>query len=434
MKKLIVVAFFIGFMANPSWLVAQFSVSAELRPRAEMDNGAMRPLPDTVDTRYFVTQRTRLKFDLNREKYQMRLSLQDIRYWGSGDIYSATGVFGSTGGVDIQEAWFRIKLGENHQLTIGRQVLQLDDQRLIATRNWNQYGVAYDALAYGFSKDKWQVSAAVSYNTNANLSNGRQIIDDGLFQTLNKMKTMNYIHVRHDFSKELKASLMAVAAGYLSPKTSSVMYVMGTYGFWLKYDNKTFDVTAEGYYQNGKAQSGKDVKAYMVSLHPGIRAAKLRIGIGVDYFSGDNAENSDYGEMHRTFNKMYGAVFKYYGFMNQYTYMPGSTANGGLLDLYPNVRLPIGDKHNIAVLYHKFYLANPVMLGSEVVTDRDLGSEADLMYTFRPMKELMLQAGISYYFTTPTFKGIKGLGDTPIREPYWVWAMVTFTPNLFTTD
>lgn len=411
---------------------SQFKVSAEFRPRFEMDNGTVKPRPDSVDARYFVTQRTRLKFDFMKEKYQLRLSIQDVRYWGSGDIYSSTGVFGFKNGLDIQEAWFRLKLCEFSDITIGRQVLMLDDQRLIAGRNWNQYGIAYDALRYTFAKNKWKLSAVVSYNTNTNLNNGKFVVDEGFFGTGNIMKSLNFFHLHRVFNQHFQASLLAVGAAYQATSNKEVLYMTGTYGFWLGYKQGIFDMTANLYYQNGRAQSGKEVSAYMATIDPGVKAGIFRIGIGADYISGDNAENADYGEKERTFNRMYGAVFKFYGYMNYYSWMKPSTANGGLVDLYPNIKAFINKKHSITAMFHKFYLANPVFVyEQEISDDQDLGAELDLMYSYKPMKELHVQAGFSYYFTTTTLEQVKKVAGSDISTPYWGWVMITFTPQLF---
>jgi hypothetical protein len=206
---------------------------------------------------------------------------------------------------------------------------------------------------------------------------------------------------------------------------------MATYGLWWKFDNGKFDIMSNMYMQSGRAQSGKEVMAYMLTLHPGIKFGKVRIGIGGDYLSGDNAENDDYGEKERTFNQMYGIGFKYYGFMNYYTYMKASTANGGLIDIYPNVNIPITKKHILMLAYHAFYLANPVMVKTELIDNTDMGSEFDLMYTYKILPELTLQAGASYYITTETFEKVKGVNGSDILAPYWVWTMITFTPELF---
>ena len=97
------------------------------------------------------------------------------------------------------------------------------------------------------------------------------------------------------------------------------------------------------------------------------------------------------------------------------------------------MKIPFAKKHVIYVGYHKFYLANPVLHGPEILDDTDLGSEVDLMYTYTILPEVVLQAGVSYYLTTETLEKVKKVNATDIRSPYWIWTMITFKPNLFTS-
>jgi hypothetical protein len=433
MKRFTAISVLSLLMALPLVSWSQFRVSAELRPRFEMNMGAGSPLPDSLNTQYYVTQRTRLNFDFTREKYQLRLSLQDVRLWGDGDIYSATGVFGSNNGVDIKEAWFRLNIGRHSALKIGRQELKLDDQRLIAGRNWNQFGISYDALVYQFGKNDWDINLALSYNNLMNRNNGRTIYESDFFGNTNLIKTLNYLHIRKKFNKNLTASAMAIASGFRKTDNPGVIYITGTYGFRTKYTLKHFDLSGEIYLQNGKAQSGKDVSAYMLALHPGVKFGDFRLGIGGEYLSGDDARNDNYSEKERTFNTLYGAVYKFNGYMNYYSYKKSSTANGGLIDIYPNLAYRINEKHSLSAYYHFFSLAGPVLISNEVIDDKDLGSELDLVYVYRVMPELTVQAGFSRYFTSSTLEKVKKVSGSPIHTPYWAYVMLTFTPELFNT-
>jgi len=412
---------------------AQFTISAQLRPRAEMNNGAGTPFNDSVSTFYYITQRSRLNLDYITDKYEMRFSLQDVRVWGNGDIYSSTGVYSSTNSVDIYEAWFKIKFGSSSDLTIGRQELKYDDQRLIAWRNWNQYGLTYDAVVFNHKNDGWEVNAGLSYNNMMNSNNGKPVFGGELFNSNNLMKSFNFLRIKKAFSEKFSASFTATGAGYQKTTDPNVMYMMGTAGLWAGFKSGGFEATANAYYQFGKAQSGKKVSAYLLTLNPTYTAGSLKFGVGMDYISGDDATNSDYEEKVKTFNKMYGAVFAYYGWMNYFSYMPESTKNGGLIDIYPNAELKFAEKHSLRGYIHLFSLANKIMLGNEVLDDRNLGQEFDLMYTYKHSKELSLQAGFSYYFTTETLERVKGVEVGNTGSPYWAWVMLTFKPMLFTT-
>jgi hypothetical protein len=412
---------------------AQFSISAHLRPRAEMNNGTGAPVPDTISTLYYITQRSRLQFDYNNDKFQTRFTLQDVRVWGNGEIYSGTGVFSSTNSLDVFEAWFKIKFGLSSDLTVGRQVLKYDDQRIIAGRNWNQYGLAYDAVVFNHYKNGWDVNAGLSYNNMINPGNGKPVYGGDLFDANNLMKSFNFVRVKRKFSEKFSASFLATGAGYQKTTDPGVLYMMGTAGFWASLKSGGFEATANAYYQLGKAQSGQDVSSYMLTVDPGYRTGNVRFGAGLDYISGDDATRSDYGEKVKTFNTMYGAVFAYFGWMNYYAYMPGATKSGGLLDVYPNVEFGFENKHKIRAYFHIFSLANQIKLADELIEEQGLGQELDLMYIYNYSKELTLQAGFSYYFTSETLEQLKGVANSNIASPYWAWVMLTFKPVLFST-
>jgi len=431
MKRSLFVLLFFGLLFFMNSLSAQFSISAELRPRFEMDNGAIKPRHDSISPFYFATNRSRIRLDFKQEKYQMRFTLQDVRVWGNGDIYTSTGLWASTSSLDVYEAWFRLKLGGKSNITIGRQELKYDDQRLISWRNWNQYGLAYDAIVYNFKNNGWELNAGASYNNMINLRTGKPIEDDELFNQNNLIKTLNFIYLRKKISDHVSASATIVGSGYTNESQPGTIYMMATYGLWGGFNFGGFDASVNAYYQNGHAQSGKNVSAYMLTLNPGYKTGKFRFGVGLDYISGDDANSSYYGEKEKTFNKMYGAVFKYYGWMNYYTYMKASTKNGGLMDIYPNLKYSINKKHVIDAYYHLFSLANSVKLGTDIINDKNLGSEFDLRYTYKIMPDINLQAGFSYYFVTETLEQIKGVGVDNSSAPYWTWVMITFKPTLF---
>ena len=97
---------------------AQFKISGEFRTRGEINNG-LKNIPDSNDiTGLYVSQRTRIKFSYKNEKYETKISIQDVRAWGSENISSMTGVWGNSAGIDVHEAWVDLKLW-NHSNRYG---------------------------------------------------------------------------------------------------------------------------------------------------------------------------------------------------------------------------------------------------------------------------------------------------------------------------
>jgi hypothetical protein len=184
----------------------------------------------------------------------------------------------------------------------------------------------------------------------------------------------------------------------------------------------------------GHAQSGKEVSAYMFTIDPSYQAGNWKFGLGADYFSGDDATADNFNEKEKTFNKFYSPGFLYNGWMNHYVFIKSSTANGGLVDIYPNLEVALKPKHKVRGYFHLFSLANPVKINDAVFTNKDLGQELDLMYIYNHSKELTVQAGFSYYFATETIAAIKKVDYDIVGAPYWAWVMITFKPTLFVSN
>ncbi len=411
--------------------MGQFNISAEIRPRIAIDNGAGVPLNDTLDTRYYATQRTRLSFDFQKSVFRLRLTAQDVRVWGSGDIYTSTGVFGSNSGLDFYEAWLKIRLSDATSVKIGRQPFAFDNERLISRRNWNQFGLAYDAVLLEHKQKSWTVDLALSYNNLMNYNTGGTDFSNNTYFSTNVMKTFNFLRVHKTFGDHFNTSLYAMASGFVNESNPGVIYLTGTYGLFAQLSLEQLEIPIDVYYQNGSTQSGKAVSAFMAGINPTVRISTVRLGLGADYLSGDDAGKSGYREKERTFNKFYGSGFRFHGWMNHYVYIKGSTMNGGLVDIYPSVSWAVNPRHKLDLLTHFFSLANPVMIGDMLVDDKNLGTELDTRYTFTWDSELSVNVGFSYYFTTDTFILVKTRSDAGIRQPWWIWTMLTYKPVIF---
>jgi hypothetical protein len=227
---------------------------------------------------------------------------------------------------------------------------------------------------------------------------------------------------------------LLIATGYTRENNPEIIYLTGTYGLYTNVSFDHFEMPVDAYYQNGKAQSGKDVSAFAFGLSPKVLLGPVKIGVGADYLSGDDANNADYNEKERTFNKFYGAGFKYHGWMNYYVYIKGNTKNGGLVDIYPNISWKISPQHKLDAQAHFFSLANSVRIADDIINDKNLGTEIDTRYTFTLKEDFSLNVGFSYYFTTDTFIKVKAGEMANIRQPYWVWTMLTYTPKIFSSE
>src|SRR5690606_22964299 len=125
-KSLIIVALLLG-IAGSDEALAQFTLTGEVRPRAEYRHGFKRPLESGADPAFFVEQRTRLNSSFVSEKFDVLISLQDVRIWGAtGQVYKA-----DPGLQNLYEAWAAYKFDEKHSLAVGRMELDYDNARIL---------------------------------------------------------------------------------------------------------------------------------------------------------------------------------------------------------------------------------------------------------------------------------------------------------------
>ncbi len=412
---------------------AQFTLSGEFRTRAEANNGYKYIPVDGNETQYYISQRSRLLLNYKSDKYDAHLSLQDVRAWGGEDIYSGAGVWGNNHGFDVYEAWVNLKISDASGLKIGRQELKYDDQRLLSWRNWNQYGLTYDALVFKTQKNGWRFDLGLSYN-----SGNQKVLGDvanrnnDYFADQNRIKTLNFLYLKKKFNDAFYLAFTGIYAGY--QESDTVLDVNGTitYGLHGNYKKSGLDFKANAFLQGGKNQIGQDISAYFLTADLGYKVGAARLGFGTDIISGHDASSTDtdYLNTDHVFNLMYGARFKYYGWMNHFVIMSKHTKNGGLVDIYPNVTYKFNKSTTVKAFYHLFSTEQEVADGNGGYYDKSLGSSLDLMFIKGFSKEVKLRAGLSYSMPSETLEAFKGATGTE-ETPVWGWVMLTVKPTFF---
>ncbi|MCK9448943.1 MAG: alginate export family protein [Bacteroidales bacterium] len=419
-------------------LHAQFDLSAEWRPRFELNNGQAMVPTDSSQATAYVSQRSRINLSYTTDAYRFYLSVQDVRNWGDDNIAAGTGAFARTGSSGIHQAWLQLNLNSTDILKIGRQEFSYDDQRLLSGRNWNQYGQTYDALLLKLQKSSWFIDIAVSYNNDSDKGNpaGFGLNNFAVDPITRRLRTLNFIYLKKEISQAWYISATALLTGYQKDKISSITYFMGTYGLYSKIRSNGFEAQANLFGQSGKTQQGKQQHAFMTTVEASYRHAGIKAGLGLDILSGHDAANTDpdYQADDHAFDLFYGLRFLRYGLMNQYN-IPAHTLNGGLVDLYPQIVFYPHGRHTITIDYHFFSLhqavANPT--DPNTILKGSLGSELDIVWQYAISKELNLHTGFTYYFTNNTFAKVKHIDPAHIGQPYFGWIMLTFKPFIFSS-
>jgi hypothetical protein len=104
---------------------AQFTLSGQVRPRAEYRHGYKKLADEGQNPAFFIQQRTRLLSTYRTDQLRFGLTVQDIRTWGSVKQLNV-----SDDHLSIHEAWGELVLNEHFSLKLGRQELAYDDRTI----------------------------------------------------------------------------------------------------------------------------------------------------------------------------------------------------------------------------------------------------------------------------------------------------------------
>jgi len=407
-------------------LPAQLTVDAEIRPRFEIRNGYKLLAVDGQIPAVLISQRSRLNLAYSKDRIATRFSLQDVRVWGDESNISSTGVNGDPASIDLYEAWAEFQALAGFDLRIGRQVFNIDDQRLISQRNWNQNGLSYDALRLRYAPGDWQFDLALSLNNNQENS-------DGNLYPADRLKTLNFLYIKGPLAQQLSNSMILLATGVTANDSSEIIYMRGTLGDYWHFSGDKLDLQGSLYYQFGKNNVGQAVSACLASVDALIPVQSWKIGGGLVWISGQDGtnSNSDYQNTDHLFDILYGARHSNYGLMDYFSNIPKGTASGGLLDAC--LKLQYGmDKTSLQLDAHRFYLANNVLLASD--TDplvHFLGTEFDLVFKWKFHPAITLQGGYSVMRPGESLERIQGLKPGDSDWSQWFWLMLDVKSILF---
>jgi hypothetical protein len=396
---------------------AQFRVDVQLRNRFEVRDGYQKLTTEDATPAVFVSQRTRLSFSYETVGLKLKITPQDVRVWGDETSSSATGVFGDNASLELFEGYAEIKIGKSW-LSVGRQQLVYDGQRILAARNWNQSGLAYDAAVLKLAPKNWNIHIGGSWN-----STGENASEN--FYDPARIKSLNFIWAKRAIAKGWDVSLSHVASGVSKSVTENTLYFRQTSGIYTVYKSSALNFWGNVYYQFGKNQPGKEVSAFLADAEVNYNIGNFTPGAGISYLSG----NSKTGESQTTdhlFDVLYGGRHQFFGFMDYFRSFGSNTKQGGLTDIFFNLQYKFNDKIVIKNTGHYFWLAqtNPT-----TPANKNLGYENDLILKYQFSTWGNLECG--YFFVSPTasLKTIQGVANGKFSQ--FLYAQLTLTPTLF---
>ena len=401
---------------------SQIDVDLELRPRAEYRHGFKSLHTDGNDPTVFVSQRTQLNTNYSSEKLKVRFSLQDVRVWGDVPTLNTADNLGT----NLHEAWAELTLNPKFFLKVGRQEINLDDQRIFGSVNWVQQARSHDVALLKYRNNTFKLDFAVAYNQDK-YEPINSVYGDENAAVANNYKTIQYVWLHKDWSK-LKASFLLLNNGLQhidlidSDKNETRFSQMA--GSHLNYKTNKLSLTSNLYYQFGKDRADNDLNAYLVSLDAAYNVTqKINTGLGAELISGNENGAPSNGE-NNAFMPLYGTNHKFNGLMD-YFYVGNHGNNVGLLDVYLKTKFKFNEKSSLYIGIHNFSAA-----AKRNNIDNQLGNELDFVYAHKLQKNVMLKAGYSHFFAAEGMEALPN-GNNSGATNNLGWVMLVIKPTLF---
>lgn len=397
-----------------------FSMSAQIRPRAEYRNGVLNPRLEGQEPAGFINNRARLSLNYERENLSVAFSAQHVGVWGQDPQIDKNGRF------ILNEAWAQLDFGYGLFAKLGRQSLIYDDERILGGLDWNIAGRYHDALKLGYEDKLNKLHLILAFNQNGETPIGGTYYAPGA-QPYKNMQTLWYQHI---CSKAFKASFLFMNLGLEGGKDNhSDTQFMQTLGTNLYYQPGNFTLGGTFYYQFGKNINKQDVSAYLWALNAAYKINRQwSIALGSDYLSGmDNTDGPD--AKYTAFDPLYGTHHKFYGAMDYYYATPFLEGfNPGLWDNQVKLAFKPSRKVDLSATYHYFLTTSDVTIDHKDL-DRGLGSEIDLQIDWQIMKDVKLSAGYSTMLGTSTMEAVKGGSSDSWQD--WGWLSININPRIF---
>jgi hypothetical protein len=405
----------------------QFKIYGELRPRFEARHGFKKLATPEDDPAYFVSQRARITLDFTAEKYKVFFSLQNVRVWGDVSTLSNYDKFGVT----FHEAWAEYYFNSIFSIKLGRQEINLDDQRMFGAVNWVQQARSHDAL---IAKIKTGEKGKLHFGFALN-ANGESLFAEDY--TINQYKNFQYGWYHTDFNNGLGLSILFLNNGmpyqkiYDVDNTDQKIAYSQTLGGRLTYKKNRWNADAATYFQMGKTptvlkNNQRDLSAYYFTINAKYNITdQFIIGAGIEILSGNDIGSN--GETDNAFKPFYGTNHKFNGWMD-YFYVGSYMNSVGLIDINVPLIYKI-NKFSAVLIPHFFSAQGDVSKLASLEPDAYLGTEIDLNLGYKLHKSISFNIGYSQMFATETMEILKGGSRDEINN--WAWAMVTFKPTFF---
>jgi hypothetical protein len=454
-------------------VLAQFSISGEFRPRAEYRDGYLKIGDSTMHPYTDILGRSRISFDFKSEKIVTCFSLQHAFVFGENNFSSDTI---SKNTVNLFEGWFRYNFTGNFAFRIGRVVLSYDDQRVLGASNWKEWGATHDIVNLMWEVAGYNYKGDFGFAVN-NMAPATSFLSS---YNLKNYKYMAYLwEQKKFFNEQLKISLVGILDANQKNSTTSTkttletlyvvngqdtigttvikstskvteyypntLYARATIGANIWYTWKNLSLFASGYYQCGHYKDGRKLSSGFYTVTAAFQVVKpLKIQVGYEHLSGnDFSDTTEYKSKVHGFSTLWGTNHTFYGYMDMYSgYLGQDALQAGLNDLWARATFTFSGKTSLEATYRWFSLPSEFLAATPTKmsplpyqkVNKDLGSEIDVMFLYKPLPNLELNAAYCLYLKTTTREIVDNLATGSGRLGQYGYFMITYKPNFFTSD
>ncbi len=409
---------------------AQFTINGEFRTKTLFMDGYKQLLSKSQYPNGIIVQRSRLLFDYKKDNFTFAFSIQDVRQWGQ-DAFSV-----NNSNMGIFEAWAKYNYTNKLSIKLGRQQIKYNDERLFNASNWTDQGVVHDIAVFQYDDTVKTLKADMGLAMNNNSAFTIYLSD----YTVKNYKYLAYLWLNKKFiANKLDVSLMSIMDVNQKLLPPNDLYSRYTIGPHIDFKTGKLKIIGTFYYQGGKLADGKTVKANLYSAKLSYQIFKaLELAVAYDHYSGTDFKDTTLAKTNSTtFDKVYGSGHTFLGYMD---YFSGNgsdfTKGAGVNDLYVRAICNFNEKHSIEATYHLFNLDKGYVKvsGSESMkVDNYLGSEIDLMYTYKYNKTVNLSLCYCTMLPGETMQSLHNLKKEDTRFAQFAFLMISLKPNFFTS-
>jgi hypothetical protein len=322
------------------------------------------------------------------ENFQGLAEAQLVQEIGSDNFNSTTN--GNTAyptvadpdGLELNRAWVAWTGLQDTTIKVGRQAVNLDNQRFIGTVGWRQNDQTYDAAAI-INSSIPNLNLLYAFVGNVNRIQGND-------HSLGDLDTETHLaNTSYSFTDWLSAT----AYGYwldidLAPSLSSKTYGLRLTGDAPISDTWSFFYTAEAAMQSEYGNNTNNYNEHYYHIVPGVKGYGFTLQAGYEELGGDGTNS---------FQTPLATGHKFNGWADKFL----STPNAGLEDAYAKISYTVSNANKwvnstkLTAVYHEFNGDSSGNFGSEI--DLSVGKTFNIKADRHPFKNISVLVKYSDY-------------------------------------